>query len=201
MGHRYHHDLPWRHPEWPLTLPVLRQDRNHALNTPKDGTMDDHRSCVVLHAVHTPALAFGLPGGLLLWRHLIRQFEALRQLEVQLDCSALVLPLQGVLQLNINLGAVKCSISRIEKPVLFRLWVLPVSHAFLQRFDDSRGPVIGDCLAVVLELFGQPAECSHGISKPCFSIVPDIDVANELFRIACGQIQVVCEPKDVITVR
>ena len=83
--------LSGREPEGPLAGGVLEQDGHHPLHGAEDGAVDDHGAGEL---------------SLLLTGHEV-QLEADRELEVQLDGGALVLPPEGVLDLDVDLGAVE----------------------------------------------------------------------------------------------
>lgn len=47
----------------------------------------------------------------------ILKIEPYRQLEIQLDCSALVLTFKGILYFDVNFWALKCTVSGIQFPL------------------------------------------------------------------------------------
>ena len=81
-----------------LASKVFSENGNHPLHTAKDGTVDHHGVLLLPLLVH------------------VAQVEPHRQLEVQLDGCALVLPLEGVLQGDVDLWPVEGSIARIQFP-------------------------------------------------------------------------------------
>ena len=119
---------------------MLSQDGREALNGAKDGAMNDDGPAeaglelllvprVVLRVVlvgwevlrgQLDLLLLVLRGGgLLLCRilGLVLQVEADRLLEVELDGSALVRPVQRVVDLDVDLGPVKGSVAVVEGPL------------------------------------------------------------------------------------
>ena len=81
-----------------LASKVLSENSSHPLHTAKDCAMDHDRVLLLPLLVH------------------VAQVEPHRELEVQLDGGALVLPLEGVLQGDVDLWPVEGSIARIQFP-------------------------------------------------------------------------------------
>ena len=81
-----------------LASKVLSKNSSHPLHTAKDCTMDHDRVLFLPLLVH------------------VAQVEPHGELEVQLDGGALVLPLEGVLQGDVDLWPVEGSIARIQFP-------------------------------------------------------------------------------------
>mmetsp|Transcript_8779 Transcript_8779/g.18552 ORF Transcript_8779/g.18552 Transcript_8779/m.18552 type:complete len:735 (+) Transcript_8779:385-2589(+) len=98
----YHHDLTRRQPEGPLAPVVLAEDRKHALHAPEHG------------AVHDDGPREFLP--LLLGPRVVLQLEPDGELEVQLDRGALVHPLHGVHDLDVDLGPVEGPVLGVDLP-------------------------------------------------------------------------------------
>ena len=119
---------------------MLSQHRREALNRAKDGTMHDDGPAearlelllmprIVLRVVlvgwevlrgQLDLLLLVLRGGSLLLCRILRlvlQVEADRLLEVELDGSALVRPVQRVVDLDVDLGPVKGSVAVVEGPL------------------------------------------------------------------------------------
>ena len=81
-----------------LASKVLSKNSSHPLHTAKDCAMDHDRVLLLPLLVN------------------VAQVEPHRQLEVQLDGGALVLPLECVLQSDVDLRAVEGSITGIQLP-------------------------------------------------------------------------------------
>ena len=81
-----------------LASKVFSENGNHPLHTAKDGTMDHDRVLLLPLLVNEA------------------QVEPPRQLEVQLDGGALVLPLERVLQRDVDLWPVERSVAGVEFP-------------------------------------------------------------------------------------
>ena len=81
-----------------LTSKVLCEDSNHSLHTAKDCPMDHYRVLLLPFLVH------------------VAQVKPSGQLEVQLYSGTLMLPLESILQSDINLRPIECSVSRVELP-------------------------------------------------------------------------------------
>ena len=86
-------------PEGPLALEVLQQDGEGTLHGTQNGAVDHHRT---LHG------SLGT---------LVAQVKADGELEVQLDGGGLVYTTKAVQHLNINLGTIERSVTRVDLPV------------------------------------------------------------------------------------
>ena len=86
------------HTKKQLASKVFSENGNHPLYTAKDGTMDHDRVLLLPLFVN------------------VAQVEPHRQLEVQLDGGTLVLPLERVLQGDVDLWPVEGSITGIQLP-------------------------------------------------------------------------------------
>jgi len=61
---------------------------------------------------------------------LVLQIESNGELEIQLDSSTLMSTLQGIIHLDVNLGAIKSAISRVKLPWLSK-FVQSIFESFL----------------------------------------------------------------------
>ena len=84
--------------EQELASKVLREDGGHSLHTTKDRTVDHDWVLFLALLVY------------------VSQVEPPGQLEVKLDGGALVLPLERVLQGDVDLGAVEGAVAGVELP-------------------------------------------------------------------------------------
>ena len=84
--------------EQELASKVLREDGGHSLHTAKDRTVDHDWVLFLALLVY------------------VSQVEPPGQLEVKLDGGALVLPLERVLQGDVDLGAVEGAVAGVELP-------------------------------------------------------------------------------------
>mmetsp|Transcript_17126 Transcript_17126/g.36979 ORF Transcript_17126/g.36979 Transcript_17126/m.36979 type:complete len:271 (-) Transcript_17126:1664-2476(-) len=100
---RYQHDLPGRQPEWPLAAIVLAEDREHALHAPEHRPVDDDGTCK-----RVPVLA--------LRPSVVLQFEPDRELEVELHRRALMDPLHGVHDFDVDLWSVEGAVAGVFSP-------------------------------------------------------------------------------------
>mmetsp|Transcript_19038 Transcript_19038/g.33028 ORF Transcript_19038/g.33028 Transcript_19038/m.33028 type:complete len:290 (-) Transcript_19038:1468-2337(-) len=168
-------DLTGRDPEWPLARPVLCQYRQHPLHAAQDGPVDHHWPRVGCDPIDAPSLACGLPGFLFLGTHDIRQLEALRKAEVQLDGCTLVLAFHAIFHLDIDFGAIECGVFGVVHPILEWLLILPVFHELFEGPDARRGPVVFDlCPGEVFKLLWNLAEIIHRLGQTAFGIIPNL---------------------------
>eukprot|EP00038_Savillea_parva_P007110 m.167860 g.167860 ORF g.167860 m.167860 type:complete len:388 (-) comp12888_c0_seq1:1202-2365(-) len=98
--HWNHNGLSRVDPEWPASSKIFSENRNHAFTRPENGAVN-----------HDGADRFTFTRDKL-------ELESFWQLKVELDGGALEGSLQGVANLNVNLGTVKGTISRVERPRL-----------------------------------------------------------------------------------
>lgn len=88
------------YPEWESSREILSDDCNETFNWSQDGTMNDNRMSL-----------FTAVGDII-------QIESDRQLEIELDGSALEWASQCILYGDINFGAIECTIAWIQIPWL-----------------------------------------------------------------------------------
>mmetsp|Transcript_87591 Transcript_87591/g.194821 ORF Transcript_87591/g.194821 Transcript_87591/m.194821 type:complete len:432 (-) Transcript_87591:1520-2815(-) len=133
LTNRHHHDLSRREPEGPLPSVMLDQDRRHPLNGTKDGTVDDdwpleallelalppnHLALVILlHFANELRLIILLLSTLLTSFATELQIEPDRIVEIKLDRPTLKLPLHGILQPDVNFGAIEGAIAWVQGPL------------------------------------------------------------------------------------
>lgn len=126
-----HGHLSRTEPERPFAARVLDQDSHHTLDRSQHGAVDDDGR--VRLAIST----------------IVLELEVDRQLEVQLNRSALVLALQSIRHHDVDFGAVECTVACVDSPGLTEIFqgeaklvlsVIPkleVSHVLLRSSRDA----------------------------------------------------------------
>mmetsp|Transcript_14766 Transcript_14766/g.40378 ORF Transcript_14766/g.40378 Transcript_14766/m.40378 type:complete len:603 (-) Transcript_14766:35-1843(-) len=104
---------------------MLNEDGREALDRPEDGAVDDDGALLAL----LRRLALGrAAGGRRPRRRRVLEPEPDRQLEVELDGGALVLAAEGVVDVEVDLGAVEGAVLGVELPVLARRLLVGVER-------------------------------------------------------------------------
>mmetsp|Transcript_17763 Transcript_17763/g.49244 ORF Transcript_17763/g.49244 Transcript_17763/m.49244 type:complete len:502 (-) Transcript_17763:893-2398(-) len=198
---RHNHALPRRQPEGPLACEVLGQHACHALDGAEDGPVQNDRPSVarLQHGLGVRGRTTrGVCLGSLTLRigracrvlhilgalpnRLVLQIEPKRQLEVQLHGTALVLATQRILQLDVDLRAVECSVALVDGP-------LPAAR--IERVGELRLRALPELLA------------PHGLLRPCAQREREleaeqvVDVEHELKRRRDLRSNLIFSAKDV----
>lgn len=116
-------NLSGRQPERPFTTKVLSRNRNKPFQATQYGTMDHHRS---------------VDFALILIRTTVFQVEPLRELEVELDGGTLVGTFESVLDGDVDLGSVECSVTWVDFPLSRLETVEGVAELLLLPSDGWR---------------------------------------------------------------
>mmetsp|Transcript_63237 Transcript_63237/g.135871 ORF Transcript_63237/g.135871 Transcript_63237/m.135871 type:complete len:237 (+) Transcript_63237:345-1055(+) len=116
---RHHHALTRGKPEGPLPCVVLAENAGHTLHGPEDGPVHDYRPCITRRQCRLSGLrgSFGRRLRRLRALGLVTEVEAQGKLEVKLDRPALVAPAQGILELDIDLGAIERPVALVHTPL------------------------------------------------------------------------------------
>lgn len=72
----------------------------------------------------------------------VLEIKALRQLEVELDCSALERAFEGIFNGDVDLGAVECSVAGVDLPFAG----LEALERFLQLLERKHGEAVSQRL-------------------------------------------------------